>query len=227
MELDAGDTDGAAGQDGEASGVGLAAALSTSAVVDGVLGADGVVMPTPTTVDTTRLTGALVGLQLRDRVQGGSRRAATLWLVLGVSHAQDGGRVCVIQLADGTLIARRVDAVRARVRPASAQTKFDLELQVLDARAELAGMASRALIARPDVPPVSSELAGSRLPLKKVRVSCLRASRCSALTPVCTRPSLCTLLVCRSCCACTSASSCPIIKGCCGQARTRKCRLHI
>ena len=67
MELDAGDIDDEAEQDGEASEVGLAATLSTSAVLNV---ADGVVMPTPTNVDTTRLTGALVGLQLRERVQG-------------------------------------------------------------------------------------------------------------------------------------------------------------
>ena len=41
-----------------------------------------------------------------------------------------------------------------------------------------------------------------------------------------TRRSLCTI-VCRSCCACTSAFSCPIIKDFCGQARTQRCRLHI
>jgi hypothetical protein len=60
MELDAGDIDDEAEQDGEASEVGLAATLSTSAVLNVALGADGVVMPTPTNVDTTRLTGALV-----------------------------------------------------------------------------------------------------------------------------------------------------------------------
>ena len=169
MEHDAGNDDAEAGQDGEAPEEGLAAAPSTSTVLNVELGADGVVMPTPTTVDTTRLTGALVGLQLRERVQGGRHRAATLSHILGVSHAQDGGRVCVIELANETIIARPVDAVRACINTPSAQTKFDLELQVLDARAELAGMASRALIARPDVPPVSSELTMSRSLLKKVR----------------------------------------------------------
>ena len=177
MEHDAGNDDAEAGQDGEAPEEGLAAAPSTSTVLNVELGADGVVMPTPTTVDTTRLTGALVGLQLRERVQGSRHRAATLWHILGVSHAQDGGRVCVIQLANETIIARPVDAVRACINTPSAQTKFDLELQVLDARAELASMASRALIARPDVPPVSSELTMSRSLLKKVRALLLVPAR--------------------------------------------------
>ena len=50
MEFDAGDIDDEAEQDGEAPEVGLAATLSTSAVLNVALVADGVVMLTPTNV---------------------------------------------------------------------------------------------------------------------------------------------------------------------------------
>ena len=87
----------------------------------------------------------------------------------------------VCTAASTTLSASATSSAHtAAGEPSSVHTAADLELQVLNARAELAGMASRAIIAQPDVPPVSSELTSSRLPQNKVCASCLRLSRRNA-----------------------------------------------